>query len=116
MMPSMYANTATACAEDRVRKFQKTGDEGCRVRSTGAANAFTTTTPQAPSTAPPPSSSSAAAAAAALPPSSSRPLPSSTTSAPGRGRGKVPLGPRERPHDFSKQRYRRRTHARTLAW
>lgn len=86
-----------------MRKFQKTGEEGSRLRTTGAANAFTPTTTTTATT----NSSTAS-------PAPSRPLPSSTSSAPGRGRGKVPLGPRERPHDFSKQRYGR-THARVAA-
>lgn len=61
-------------AEDRVRKFQKTAEHGSRLRKTSASNALSARAPPAPSNP-------------AL-----------------RGRNKVPLGPRERPHDFSKQR------------
>lgn len=63
-------------AEDRVRKFQKTGDQGNRLRKTSASNAIT----------------------------AGRPLPPINHSAAGRGRAKVPLGPREPRQDFSKQR------------
>jgi dual specificity tyrosine-phosphorylation-regulated kinase 2/3/4 len=64
-------------AEDRVRKFQKTSEEGSRLRKASASNAL----------------------------SSSRPLPTpNTTSSAARARARVPLGPRERPQDFSKQR------------
>ena len=63
-------------AEDRVRKFQKTGEQGNRLRKTSASNAIT----------------------------SARPLPTINNNVAGRGRAKVPLGPRERPQDFSKQR------------
>jgi dual specificity tyrosine-phosphorylation-regulated kinase 2/3/4 len=63
-------------AEDRVRKFQKTSDQGSRLRKTSASNAIT----------------------------AARPLPTINNNAAGRGRAKVPLGPRERPQDFNKQR------------
>jgi dual specificity tyrosine-phosphorylation-regulated kinase 2/3/4 len=75
MRHAVEANAAAA--EDRVRKFQKTGDQGSRLRKTSASNAI----------------------------SAARPLPTINNNAAGRGRAKVPLGPRERPQDFTKQRY-----------
>ncbi|KAA8621768.1 hypothetical protein PtrSN002B_001433 [Pyrenophora tritici-repentis] len=63
-------------AEDRVRKFQKTGEQGNRLRKTSVSNAIT----------------------------AGRPLPPINHNAAGRGRAKVPLGPREPRQDFSKQR------------
>lgn len=64
-------------AEDRVRKFQKTTDHGSRLRKTSASNAMAAT----------------------------RPPPANNASAALRARHKVPLGPRERPQDFSKPRW-----------
>jgi dual specificity tyrosine-phosphorylation-regulated kinase 2/3/4 len=61
--------------EDRVRKFQKTTENGSRLRKTSASNAINAARP-------PPAPNNAAL----------------------RGRSKVPLGPRERPKDFSKPR------------
>lgn len=66
-----------AGADGRVHKFQKIGNNGNRLRRPSASNATPTT----------------------------RPPPTSDARSPMRGRTKVPLGPRERPHDFSKQRY-----------
>lgn len=62
-------------AEDRVRKFQRTTDTGNKLRKASASNA-----------------------------SAMRPPPANNNSAL-RGRNKGPLGPRERPQDFSKPRY-----------
>ncbi|KAF2851826.1 hypothetical protein T440DRAFT_59132 [Plenodomus tracheiphilus IPT5] len=62
-------------SEDRVRKFQKTTENGSRLRKTSASNAI----------------------------NASRPPPATNNPAL-RGRNKAPLGPRERPQDFSKQR------------
>ncbi|PZD31840.1 SPS1, serine threonine protein kinase [Pyrenophora tritici-repentis] len=67
-------------AEDRVRKFQKTGEQGNRLRKTSVSNAIT----------------------------AGRPLPPINHNAAGRGRAKVPLGPREPRQDFSKQSSRER--------
>jgi dual specificity tyrosine-phosphorylation-regulated kinase 2/3/4 len=58
-----------------VRKFQKTTENGSRLRKTSASNAMSAARP---------------------PPVMHNPSL--------RGRAKVPLGPRERPHDFSKPR------------
>ncbi|KAI4660057.1 uncharacterized protein J4E79_005859 [Alternaria viburni] len=73
---SNMSEDSSGSSEDRVRKFQKTGDQGSRLRKTSASNAI----------------------------SAARPLPSINNNAAGRGRAKVPLGPRERPQDFTKQR------------
>jgi dual specificity tyrosine-phosphorylation-regulated kinase 2/3/4 len=70
------AGANTLPADDRVRKFQKTSDQGSRLRKTSASNAIT----------------------------AARPLPAINNNTAGRGRAKVPLGPRERPQDFNKQR------------
>ncbi|KAI4952763.1 hypothetical protein J4E91_003235 [Alternaria rosae] len=74
---SNMSEDSSGSSEDRVRKFQKTGDQGSRLRKTSASNAI----------------------------SAARPLPTINNNAAGRGRAKVPLGPRERPQDFTKQRY-----------
>ncbi|KAJ5058440.1 hypothetical protein J3E72DRAFT_247115 [Bipolaris maydis] len=75
---STVSDDSSGSSEDRVRKFQKTGEQGSRLRKTSASNALGS--------------------------SSSRPLPNpNMTTAAGRGRARVPLGPRERPQDFSKQ-------------
>jgi dual specificity tyrosine-phosphorylation-regulated kinase 2/3/4 len=58
-----------------VRKFQKTTENGSRLRKTSASDAMSAVRP---------------------PPVTSNPSL--------RGRAKAPLGPRERPHDFSKPR------------
>lgn len=63
--------------DDRVRKFQKTGDHGSRLRKASASNAVSAARPGL---------------------SDSRPLGSQRRTA------KVPLGPRGPPHDFSKHR------------
>jgi hypothetical protein len=70
-------DTNTVVTEDRVRKFQRTSDNGSRLRKTSASNAMSAT---------------------------SRPPPAINNPAL-RGRVKHPLGPRERPQDFSKPRY-----------
>ncbi|CAN9239663.1 unnamed protein product [Alternaria alternata] len=72
---SNMSEDSSGSSEDRVRKFQKTGDQGSRLRKTSASNAI----------------------------SAARPLPTINNNAAGRGRAKVPLGPRERPQDFNKQ-------------
>jgi dual specificity tyrosine-phosphorylation-regulated kinase 2/3/4 len=63
-----------------VRKFQKTGDHGSRLRKTSASNATHAT------------------AAARTGPSDSKPAAAQRRTA------KVPLGPRGPPQDFSKHR------------
>ncbi|KAH4986027.1 dual-specificity kinase [Parastagonospora nodorum] len=67
---------SSGSSEDRVRKFQRTTDNGSRLRKTSASNAMSAT---------------------------SRPPPAINNPAL-RGRVKHPLGPRERPQDFSKPR------------
>jgi dual specificity tyrosine-phosphorylation-regulated kinase 2/3/4 len=64
-----------APTEDRVRKFQKTTNGERQLRKTSASNAI----------------------------NAARSLPAPNNAAL-RGRSKVPLGPRERPQDFSKPR------------
>jgi dual specificity tyrosine-phosphorylation-regulated kinase 2/3/4 len=71
-----YGDTNAVAIEDRVRKFQRTTDNGSRLRKTSATNAMS--------------------AAARPPPAINNPAL--------RGRAKHPLGPRERPQDFSKPR------------
>ncbi|KAH7380315.1 hypothetical protein DE146DRAFT_761048 [Phaeosphaeria sp. MPI-PUGE-AT-0046c] len=66
---------SSGSSEDRVRKFQKTAENGSRLRKVSTSNAI----------------------------AASRPPPAINNPAL-RGRPKVPLGPRERPHDFSKPR------------
>jgi hypothetical protein len=61
---------------DRVRKFQRTADNGSRLRKTSATNAMSAMRP---------------------PPVNNNPAL--------RGRNKAPLGPRERPQDFSRPRW-----------
>ncbi|KAF1833417.1 hypothetical protein BDW02DRAFT_631269 [Decorospora gaudefroyi] len=73
---STLSEHSSGSSEDRVRKFQKTSDQGNRLRKTSASNAIT----------------------------AARPLPTINNNTAGRGRAKVPLGPRERPQDLSKQR------------
>ncbi|KAH7385979.1 hypothetical protein BKA66DRAFT_66608 [Pyrenochaeta sp. MPI-SDFR-AT-0127] len=75
-------------SSDRVRKFQKTSDNGSRLRKTSATNAINAARPL-------PATSS----------SSSISSSSNNINNPAlRARAKVPLGPRERPQDFTKQR------------
>jgi hypothetical protein len=73
---STHGNADGAPTEDRVRKFQRTTDHGSRLRKASASNAMSAARP---------------------PPATSNPAL--------RGRSKGPLGPRERPQDFSKPRY-----------
>ncbi|KAH9866957.1 hypothetical protein IAQ61_007547 [Plenodomus lingam] len=68
---TLSAEDSSGSSEDRVRKFQKTTENGSRLRKTSASNAI----------------------------NASRPPPPALRG----GRNKVPLGPRERPQDFSKQ-------------
>ncbi|CAE7033638.1 SPS1 [Pyrenophora teres f. teres] len=72
---STVSEDSSGSSEDRVRKFQKTGEQGNRLRKTSASNAIT----------------------------AGRPLPPINHNPAGRGRAKVPLGPREPRQDFSKQ-------------
>lgn len=81
------ASNELTAPDDRVRKFQKTGDHGSRLRKTSASNA-------APFAAA--ASTAASNARAGLP--DHRPLGSQRRIA------KVPLGPRGPPQDFSKHR------------
>jgi dual specificity tyrosine-phosphorylation-regulated kinase 2/3/4 len=69
--------TVLTPADDRVRKFQKTGDHGSRLRKTSASNAISATRPGLPG---------------------HNPLGSQRRTA------KVPLGPRGPPQDFHKHR------------
>ncbi|KAF3010026.1 hypothetical protein E8E13_011458 [Curvularia kusanoi] len=78
---------SSGSTDDRVRKFQKTGDHGSRLRKTSASNAMPMPTPSA---------AAAPTARAGLP--DHRPLGSQRRTA------KVPLGPRGPPQDFSKHR------------
>lgn len=72
---AISAEDSSGSSEDRVRKFQKTTEHGSRLRKTSASNTINSTR-----------------------------APAATSNNPGlRGRNKVPLGPRERPQDFSKQ-------------
>ncbi|KAL6708527.1 serine/threonine protein kinase, CMGC, dual-specificity [Coniothyrium glycines] len=66
---------SSGSSEGRIRKFHKTSDHGSRLRKTSASNAI----------------------------SAARPQPAANNAGL-RGRPKVPLGPRERPQDFTKQR------------
>ncbi|KAL5119817.1 serine/threonine protein kinase, CMGC, dual-specificity [Pleosporales sp. CAS-2024a] len=68
---------SSGSSEDRARKFPRTTDSGSRLRKTSASNAMA---------------------------ASSRPPPPPAATAAWRGRAKHPLGPRDRPHDFSKPR------------
>jgi dual specificity tyrosine-phosphorylation-regulated kinase 2/3/4 len=83
------ASNELTAPDDRVRKFQKTGDHGSRLRKTSASNAAPAPFAAAASTA-------ASNARAGLP--DHRPLGSQRRTA------KVPLGPRGPPQDFSKHR------------
>ena len=70
--------------EDRVRKFQRTTDTGSRLRKTSASNAMSAMRPP--------------------PVSNNNNNNNNNNSALRGGRNKGPLGPRERPQDFSKPR------------
>ncbi|KAF2621809.1 hypothetical protein BU25DRAFT_482286 [Macroventuria anomochaeta] len=74
---SNVSEDSSGSTDDRVRKFQKTGDNGSRLRKTSASNAISAARPAPPDT---------------------RPLGSQRRTA------KVPLGPRGPPQDFSKHR------------
>ncbi|KAK1913869.1 hypothetical protein P3342_007114 [Pyrenophora teres f. teres] len=65
---STVSEDSSGSSEDRVRKFQKTGEQGNRLRKTSASNAIT----------------------------AGRPLPPINHNPAGRGRAKVPLGPASR--------------------
>ncbi|KAJ4309299.1 serine/threonine protein kinase, CMGC, dual-specificity [Neodidymelliopsis sp. IMI 364377] len=80
---SNMSEDSSGSTDDRVRKFQKTGDHGSRLRKTSASNA---------------SHASHATAAARAGPSDTKPAAAQRRTA------KVPLGPRGPPQDFSKHR------------
>lgn len=79
------ADAGRPLTEDGVRKFQKTDEHGSRLRKTSASHASTALHDPNPTTA-------------------TTTTTTTSTALPLRGRNKGPLGPRERPHDFSKQR------------
>lgn len=89
--PSMVATSIVSApsitdslgpTEDRVRKFQKTTEHGSRLRKASASNAMS----------------------AARPPPAANNTTTTNANSALRARNKVPLGPRERPQDFSKPR------------
>ncbi|XPT01553.1 Dual-specificity kinase [Ascochyta lentis] len=95
---SAASEDSSGSTDDRVRKFQKTGDHGSRLRKASASNASTAANAANASTAANAANTPNALSASRPGQHDNRPLGSQRRTA------KVPLGPRGPPQDFSKHR------------